>query len=112
MKEYTLVINGHSFRAHHELRANYPCIKFPASRLKTIYQHYQKVGEKNRNSYEALENKYRDMNYTLDFKIHERGVVCGGSWSYTYIAQGEDNNGTPLLFKETKDNSYVTVFDL
>ena len=106
----TLNFGGYDFRVTH--RAKEKFTEDSAFYGVSIYSHYRRPCERNVDSFMVLERKYSKMVLHDLLTIDNKGVVCGGSWSYTYKVRGTMADGNKVIFVETRDNHYIYIYDL
>lgn len=107
----TWTIDNKTFKATYAKRADFEvdCPKY----LYSLNGFYTRCSCDKKASYERLEQKYGEM--VLHDCVNgftKRGVSGGSSFQYTYKAVGTLKDGTPVIFKETACNSYVTIYCL
>lgn len=110
MKETRLAVNGHVYRCVHKKESQYAHDAMFTG--VSIYGIYARPCETNVESFMVLERRYQRMNESECAVIEHKGAVCGGSWSYTYKARGKLSTGEKVIFIETRDNSWLYIYDL
>lgn len=110
MKESRMTVNGKTYRCVHKREAQYEHDSLFTG--VSIYGIYAKPCLTNVESFMNLERCYQRMNENGCAVIEHKGAVCGGSWSYTYKARGKLSTGEKVIFIETRDNSWLYIYDL
>lgn len=110
MKETRLAVNGNVYRCIHKKEADYEHDALFTG--VSIYGIYVRPCEKNVESFLMLERRYVTMNKSGCAEIEHKGATSGGSWCYTYKARGKLHTGEKVIFIETRDNSWIYIYDL